>query len=64
MRIKREEKKFRSITKKSKDEPKNFYRFISGKFKQKVGISKLWIGNTVYKESKEQAKLVNIFKLS
>ena len=55
-----EERKYeKNIVDKCRNEPKMFYRFVNGKMKQKVGISKLTVDGVVYEEEAEICEIMN-----
>ena len=43
----------------SKNEPKLFYRYISGKMKSREGVDKLKVEGTVYRDALQQAEVMN-----
>lgn len=42
-----------------KSESKMFYRYITGKMKQKVGIGRFKVGDTVYEEDHSICEIMN-----
>ena len=44
---------------KQKNKPKLFYRYINGKIKNREGVDKLKVEDTVYKDALQQAEVMN-----